>query len=510
MSTPLCRKCGTRPGLWDGLCGYCNEERKRERREREEQQKLEKERYWEERNRRERELEYQRERDREEDLRRERELELQEEAAEEAAKAARDAAEARRIASLKTYTCCHCKGTFNEEQGKSAVQSPIKEPLCDDCYKTLKLCKGCGSYFFLDDTTAKISPIEIIYKEDREEAFSGTTVKKETSSEYACAGCRKTKLKKFFDSQEKLKRIYEEEEAERKKNEELDKQQEEACLLAEKIEEKKKQLEKEEKKAKESRIKIALDLQRIEISSIKNSKDERLRALAFGCVVLAFSALFGQLTELTTWSVPVGVVILLLSLFQKTVASDMLFGLVFALIPNAITAIIMGFCIGFGYEVSHGITISISLVLWMILGATMYPGKVTWKNFSTSFSLLFNPIRQTAFLFVIVVSAVSYASIMISENATFVAPVISLCWFIVVWIGAYAGGGYSLDWFASESSYGIREVIRLGASLIGGIIAGYLLCIVISLITGYDSNALLAVMVLLLTATIRFIWHKKS
>ena len=126
-----CVRCRTNKATCGCYCMACSDLVRREKREQSERDERERDRQREERR-------YQEQRDEENRRFRERELRLQEEAAEDAARAARDAAEAKRIAKLKTFTCCHCEATFNEEQGVSAVKSPIGKPLCDDCLSALK------------------------------------------------------------------------------------------------------------------------------------------------------------------------------------------------------------------------------------------------------------------------------------------------------------------------------------------------------------------------------------
>jgi hypothetical protein len=119
----FCRKCGEEIGPIDlqvhnSLCYNCFREQKKTEEHRERLEEL-----------REEEVEYQRQAARDAEIARE------------------EAEEARRIAGLTTFTCCHCQGTFNEERGYSAIESPIGKPVCNKCYDLLKKCTECNQYF---------------------------------------------------------------------------------------------------------------------------------------------------------------------------------------------------------------------------------------------------------------------------------------------------------------------------------------------------------------------------
>ena len=215
---PLCRKCRVREAseIWhDGLCPHCyfeyNEKRKKEE-QRDREQREERKRY-EERDREER-----RRRDaqeREERQHRERLEELREEEVEYQRQAARDAEEARRIAGLTTFTCCHCQGTFNEERGYSAIESPIGKPVCNKCYDLLKKCTECNQYFWKNDPrSTPIRPLEKKYYK------SGSIIKVKDRNDYICDNCVSTaKYESFFEEQKKLKQEYDTQERIRKEKE---------------------------------------------------------------------------------------------------------------------------------------------------------------------------------------------------------------------------------------------------------------------------------------------------
>ena len=194
----LCRRCGVREeDFWgsDGLCAQCHEEKVEEekRREREDwERKVAEER---------RQAEWQEEFDAEEEHR-ERIEELQRQAAEDSAKAARDsaralkeAAEAKRIAGLKTFTCFRCEATFNEEQGLSAVKSPIGKPLCNDCLQSYAQCCCCHKFFWGDKNPIKTFSYEYV---------DGAHVERKKSSKKMCFGCQNTKGREYIIRQKKL------------------------------------------------------------------------------------------------------------------------------------------------------------------------------------------------------------------------------------------------------------------------------------------------------------------
>lgn len=151
----LCRRCGVREEgyLSDGLCQDCYNE------------KIEEEEH------------------------RERMEELQRQAAEDSARALREAAEAKRIAGLKTFTCFRCEATFNEEQGLSAVKSPLGKPLCNDCLQSYALCCCCHKFFLEDKNPIKTFSYEYV---------DGAHVERKKSSKKMCFGCQNTKGREYI------------------------------------------------------------------------------------------------------------------------------------------------------------------------------------------------------------------------------------------------------------------------------------------------------------------------
>lgn len=222
---PLCRKCRVREAseIWhNGLCPHCyfeyNEKRKKEE-QRDREQREERKRY-EERDREERrrrdaqDREERQHRERLEELREE-EVEYQRQAARDAEIAREEAEEARRIAGLTTFTCCHCQGTFNEERGYSAIESPIGKPVCNKCYDLLKKCTECNQYFWKNDPrSTPIRPLEKEYYK------SGSIIKVKDRNDYICDNCVSTaKYESFFAEQKKLKQEYDNQERIRREKE---------------------------------------------------------------------------------------------------------------------------------------------------------------------------------------------------------------------------------------------------------------------------------------------------
>lgn len=191
----LCRRCHVRyvtPIFGErGLCDECLKEVEKaewKEREREDLERKERERQEEE-----------------EELHRQYLEDLNEEQLEYQRQAAEDAAEARRLAGLTTFTCCNCQGSFNEEQGYSALQTPIGKPVCNKCFPFLKKCMGCNEYFFTNNPKSqKLIAIEYVYKD------TGKTLKKEPSNDFICTDCVKTKCASFLNEQEKLKNRFNE------------------------------------------------------------------------------------------------------------------------------------------------------------------------------------------------------------------------------------------------------------------------------------------------------------
>ena len=203
-----------------GLCPECYGDQKRSEEreeERDRERRRERERQ-EERNRdREREERYRdREREREERRHRERIEEYERQAAE-------DAAEAKRLAGLKTFTCNRCKATFNEEQGISAVKSPIHEPLCYDCLSLYAVCSFCSEVYM-----GSIKTLSYEY-------YKGAScIEKRASSKMICRRCESSNSKaiNFLKEQDELSVLYEKQER-IKAEEEARKAQAERLALAE-------------------------------------------------------------------------------------------------------------------------------------------------------------------------------------------------------------------------------------------------------------------------------------
>lgn len=197
-----CVRCKTNKATFGCYCMACSDIVNREKRELSARDERERDRQREERR-------YQEQRDEENRRFRERELKLQEEAAEDAAQAARDAAEAKRIASLKTFTCSHCEATFNEEQGVSAIKSPIGKPLCDDCIKLYQQCSCCKNYFWADQVQSKSLSYE--YQE------KGSNIERTPSSQKFCTNCQNSNKKAFLNKQKELEQKYEQQELKKQK-----------------------------------------------------------------------------------------------------------------------------------------------------------------------------------------------------------------------------------------------------------------------------------------------------
>lgn len=187
----LCRRCGVREeDFWgsDGLCDLCHREKIEEERLREEEEKHR-------RQVEERRQEEWREQFCAEEEHRERIEELQRQAAEDSARALKEAAEAKRIAGLKTFTCFRCEATFNEEQGLSAVKSPIGKPLCNDCLQMYAQCCCCHKFFWGDKNPIKTFSYEYV---------DGDHVERKKSSKKMCFGCQNTKGREYIIRQKEL------------------------------------------------------------------------------------------------------------------------------------------------------------------------------------------------------------------------------------------------------------------------------------------------------------------
>ena len=98
--------------------------------------------------------------------------------------------------SMKHYTCCRCQGSFREDQGYSALQTPIKKPLCNDCYSSLLKCTGCGKYIWEEESTEVLK----LY----EDTGNGVVEKQLSEPAYVCDECKED----FFERQKTLEKIY--------------------------------------------------------------------------------------------------------------------------------------------------------------------------------------------------------------------------------------------------------------------------------------------------------------
>ncbi len=211
----FCRKCGEEIGpidcqIHNSLCHNCYREQKKAEEHRERLEEL-----------REEEVEYQRQ------------------AARDAERAREEAEEARRIAGLTTFTCCHCQGTFNEERGYSAIESPIGKPVCNKCYDLLKKCTECNQYFWKNDPrSTPIRPLEKEYYK------SGSIIKVKDRNDYICDNCVSTaKYESFFAEQKKLKQEYDNQERIRREKEAAERAERERKEAAERAEQKRKEAE---------------------------------------------------------------------------------------------------------------------------------------------------------------------------------------------------------------------------------------------------------------------------
>lgn len=247
----LCRKCRVREAsdiLYDGLCSYCYHERKKERkkeeqRDREQRDAQERERRRREEREREERYEERQHRERLEELK-EQEVEYQRQAARDAEIAREEAEEARRIAGLTTFTCCHCQGTFNEERGYSAIESPIGKPVCNKCYELLKKCIDCNQYFWKNDPRS--TPIRLIEKEyyRTKNFFDEPVIYVKDRNDYVCDNCASTaKYESFFAEQKKLKQEYDTQERIRREKEAAERAERERKEAAERAEQKRKEAE---------------------------------------------------------------------------------------------------------------------------------------------------------------------------------------------------------------------------------------------------------------------------
>ena len=390
----LCRRCRVREAdFLRGLCTAC---------------------YWEEKNREENEKEErkrERKRERAEDAHRERMEELQRQAAEDASearrlqeKAARDAAEAKRIAGLKTYTCYHCKANFNEEQGVSAARSPIDEPLCNDCRNLYVQCSFCKRHFWSDKTSVKELHVEYV---------DGDCVQRKTGVyKCICLECLDSQAKEYINTQEDLRKKYELQEKERQEREERERIEREEKERQEREErERKKREEKELKEREENERKIQKEKERAEREereriereerARKRKQEEFYRALACGGILLSAAIVVGVWGDVLIGSLVVGGVLFALSLIMRKIASKLLFGMTFALIPNFLLAVFMSIFFKELPDRSYlGYILVYSFIAWTAIGTVTYPKKVQFNDF---LPFLFKPIVQCLLVVIIMI-----------------------------------------------------------------------------------------------------------
>ncbi len=143
-----------------------------------------------------------------EEERHRRKLEAEAEEARQNAQKARDAQEkAAKLAaerleeqqknfSMKHYTCCRCQGVFREDQGYSALQTPIKKPLCNDCYSNLIKCTCCEKYIWKEES----AEVSVLY----EDTGNGVVEKQLPEPAYVCDECKDG----FFERQKSLEKIF--------------------------------------------------------------------------------------------------------------------------------------------------------------------------------------------------------------------------------------------------------------------------------------------------------------
>lgn len=250
----FCRKCGEEIGpidcqIHNSLCHNCYREQKKAEEHRERLEEL-----------REEEVEYQRQ-------------------------AARDAEEARRIAGLTTFTCCHCQGTFNEERGYSAVESPIGKPVCNKCFELLKKCIDCNQYFWKNDPRS--TPIRLIEKEyyRTKTFFDEPVIYVKDRNDYVCDNCASTaKYESFFEEQKKLKQEYDTQERIRREKE-----------AAERAERERKEAE----AAEQARIKAEREKEAYEAERREREEEEHQKAVLFNVI---FGIIFTLLSAYVCYS----------------------------------------------------------------------------------------------------------------------------------------------------------------------------------------------------------------
>ena len=368
----LCRKCRVRDAdsVYHGLCCQCYRD---EERNREEQYKRERE----ESERRERsDREERRHNERLEELREE-EVEYQRQAARDAEIAREEAEEARRIAGLTTFTCCHCQGNFNEEKGYSAIESPIGKPVCNKCFKLLKKCFGCNQYYWLNDTRS--IPIRLLEKEYYQ---LGSSYKVKSRNDYVCDNCAESKFKVFFDEQKTLKKEYDEQERKRIERESAERAEMERKVAFE--------------RAEKTRLKAVEDARKIEIEKIRQirqsiiseekiqsqkfqeKKHTRIRVLGFAAIAAAISIGLGCVQSEIVVGIAIGIGVLLLSQIFYNLASKLLNGIIFSLIPSAIVCAILILLSEImlseiKFQDQDLLILGLSSGAWIIVGAIHYP-----------------------------------------------------------------------------------------------------------------------------------------
>ena len=374
--------------MCEGLCGRCYGDRQRERereaerdreqrRERERQERREYERAREERESRERSAQEERRHNKRLEKLREEEVECQRQAARDAEKAREEAEEARRIAGLTTFTCCHCQGTFNEEKGYSSIESPIGKPVCNKCYNLLKKCFGCNQYYWLNDSRS--TPIRLLEKEYYQ---FGSAYKVKNRHDYICDNCAGTKLKVFFDEQKVLEKKYEEQERIRKEKEAAERAERERREAAERAENARlKAAENAKDREIEKRIQMRdaiLEEEREKENADHEKKHARIRALVFSVIATAISTGLGCVLSEIIIGAAIGIGVLIFSQIFYNLASKLLNGIIFSLIPNAIACVILVLLSeimwsGIKFQEYDLLTLGLSFVMWVIVGAIHYP-----------------------------------------------------------------------------------------------------------------------------------------
>lgn len=105
------------------------------------------------------------------------------------------AEEERKNASMNRYTCCRCQGSFRADYGYSAVQSPIKKPVCRSCYSDLIKCFSCNGYGWKDEA---IDISGSVFYKRKNNGIEKSQLSRKT---YVCSNCKLD----YKCNQEKLK-----------------------------------------------------------------------------------------------------------------------------------------------------------------------------------------------------------------------------------------------------------------------------------------------------------------